>query len=450
MANNSDNQYQTKAHIFVVIENFLAKEAYSGLFLFFAALIAIIWANSPWSSSYFELWNIPIGFEIGEHIIDMDLGHLINDGLMALFFLLIGLEIKRELMVGELSSLRKAAFPIVAALGGIIVPVLLYASVNLQQGGQLSGFGIPMATDIAFVLGFLLILGRRIPLSLKIFLTSLAVVDDLGAVILIAIFYTSSLNLAAIGYAAIVLVALILLNRLGIKKLMPYLLLGVVLWLLIEASGIHATIAGVLLAVTIPVRSRISSKKFMDICHLALTDFRDEEAGRENMLLTSEQQDSLENIEDAYGAVQNPLVRLEHQLHPFTAFIVMPLFALANAGVQVSGISFPLIEPVSLGILLGLVLGKPLGIVGATYIAERLGWVHKPSSLTWKHIIGAGILGGVGFTMSIFITQLAFEDAAMIALAKLFIVTCSLVMGIAGVLYLWRVSNKNQYSDVSS
>ncbi len=440
MADVAENQCSTKAHIFIVVENFLAKEAYSGLFLFAAALIALIWANTPWSASYFDLWNIPVGLEIGEHIIDMDLGHLINDGLMALFFLLIGLEIKRELMVGELSSLRKAAFPIVAAVGGMLVPVLFYICVNLQSGGQLSGFGIPMATDIAFVLGFLLILGKRIPLSLKIFLTSLAVVDDLGAVILIAIFYAGSLNLAALGYAAMVLAALILLNRLGIKKLMPYLLLGIVLWFLIEASGIHATIAGVLLAITIPVRSRISAEQFLDICRREMADIKEEEKGRKNILLTPEQQDSLEDIEDAYGAVQNPLVRLEHQLHPFTAFVVMPLFALANAGVQVSGAGFPLIEPANLGILLGLVLGKPLGIVGFTYITERFGWVHKPPSLTWKHIIGAGILGGVGFTMSIFITQLAFEDADMIAPAKLFIVACSLFMGVIGVLYLWRAS----------
>ncbi len=442
MAGNSEKKYQTKAHIFVIIENFLAKEAYSGLFLFAAALIALVWANSPWSASYFNLWHTPVGLEIGEHIIDMNLSHWINDGLMALFFLVIGLEIKRALTVGELSSLRKAAFPIAAAVGGMIVPVLLYMAVNLQQGGEPSGFGIPMATDIAFVLGFLLILGNRVPLSLKIFVTSLAVVDDLGAVILIALFYTSSLNLAALGYSMIVFAALILLNRFGIKRLTPYLLLGVVLWFLIEASGVHATIAGILLALTIPVRSRISAKQFLDICHYKLTGFKQEETERKNILLTQEQQDSLEDIEDAYEAVQSPLVRLEHLLHSITAFLVMPLFALANAGVRISGISLPLIEPASLGILLGLVLGKPLGIISATYLAYRLGWAQIPSSLSWKHIIGAGILSGVGFTMSIFITHLAFDDANTIALAKLFIVACSIFMGIAGVLYLWRISAK--------
>ncbi len=446
----SEYQCQTKAKIFVVIENFLAKEAYSGLALFGAAIIALIWANSPWSASYFNLWHTPVGIEIGEHIIDMDLGHIVNDGLMALFFLLIGLEIKREIMVGELSSLRKAAFPIVAALGGMLVPVIFYLSVNLGSNGEISGFGIPMATDIAFVLGFLIILGKRVPLALKIFITSLAVVDDLGAVLLIAIFYTSSLDLAALGFAAIVLATLFLLNRLGVKKLMPYLLLGLFLWIFVEASGIHATIAGVLLALTIPVRSRINAQQFLDICRCQLSDIKGEELERKNILLTPEQQDSLEDIEDAYGAVQNPLVRLEHQLHPFSAFVVMPLFALANAGIQISGINLSLIEPVGLGITLGLVMGKPLGIIGATYICHRLGLVHKPDSLSWKHIIGAGILGGVGFTMSIFITQLAFEDAGMIALSKLFIVICSVVMGIVGVLYLWRASRNDKCADVSS
>ena len=324
------------------------------------------------------------------------------------------------------------------------MPVIFYVLTNLQSGGEISGFGIPMATDIAFVLGFLIILGNRVPLSLKVFLTSLAVVDDLGAVILIAIFYTGSLNLAALGYAVLVLAVLFAMNRLGIKKLMPYLLLGVVLWFLIEASGIHATIAGVLLALTIPVRSRINAQQFLEICRCELEDIDDEEAERKNMLLTNEQQDSLEDIEDAYDAVQNPLVRLEHQLHPFSAFVVMPLFALANAGVRFSGISISLIEPVSLGIMLGLMLGKPLGIIGATYISSKLGWVHKPSALSWKHIIGGGILGGVGFTMSIFITHLAFEDTAMISLAKLFIVVCSILMGIIGVAYLWRVSAKEK------
>ena len=359
---------ESKPHIFVVIENFLRKEALSGFLLFGAALLAMALANSPWAESYFNLLHTSVGLAIGERTITMNLGHWVNDGLMALFFLVIGLEIKRELMVGELSSLQQAAFPIAGAAGGMIVPVIFYIAVNLQCGGQPSGFGIPMATDIAFALGFLLLLGDRVPLSLKVFLTSLAVFDDLGAIIVIAVFYTGSLHLAALGYAAIALGALIALNRFGVKKLWPYLILGVALWLCVEESGIHATIAGVLLALTIPVRARIDSKKFLKICHSELTTFDETEINRKDMVLTSEQQDSLEALEDAYEAVQNPLVRLEHFLHPISAFFIMPLFALANAGVQISGVGSSFFSPVSLGVLAGLVLGKPLGIAGATIV----------------------------------------------------------------------------------
>ncbi|MFA6347614.1 MAG: Na+/H+ antiporter NhaA, partial [Dehalococcoidales bacterium] len=345
MAKVCDNKYNTKSRFSVVIENFLAKESLSGTFLFGAALIAMVWANSFLAGAYFDLWNIHISLGIGSHAIDMSLGHWINDGLMALFFLLIGLEIKREMMVGELSSLRQAAFPVVAAIGGVTLPAIFYILINLQQGGQMSGFAIPMATDIAFVLGFLLILGSRVPLSLKIFITSIAVVDDLVAIAVIAIFYTGSIDFASLGYAAIVIAALVVMNRTGIKKLLPYLMLGIVLWFFVQASGIHATIAGVALALTIPVRSRISGSQFLNVCSVELADFKQEEANRESILLTSRQQDALEEVQDAYDAVQNPLVRLEHQLHPFSAFIVMPIFALANAGVQISGVEFSILQP---------------------------------------------------------------------------------------------------------
>lgn len=443
MAKVCDNKYNTKTRFSVVIENFLAKESLSGTFLFGAALIAMVWANSFLAGAYFDLWNIHISLGIGSHAIDMSLGHWINDGLMALFFLLIGLEIKREMMVGELSSLRQAAFPVVAAIGGVTLPAIFYILINLQQGGQMSGFAIPMATDIAFVLGFLLILGSRVPLSLKIFITSIAVVDDLVAIAVIAIFYTGSIDFASLGYAAIVIAALVVMNRTGIKKLLPYLMLGIVLWFFVQASGIHATIAGVALALTIPVRSRISGSQFLNVCSVELADFKQEEDNSESILLTSRQQDALEEVQDAYDAVQNPLVRLEHQLHPFSAFIVMPIFALANAGVQISGVEFSILQPVTLGIIVGLVFGKPLGIIGFTYLASRFGWVKKPDTLSWKHIIGAGLLCGVGFTMSVFITNLAFEDAAMISLAKLAIVACSLLMGIIGVLYLRRACKES-------
>jgi len=441
MADTTRNRDDTKAYIFVVIENFLAKEAYSGFALFSAALLAIILANSGWSGFYFDWWHTSAGIAIGDNSLTMDLGHWVNDGLMAIFFLLIGLEVKRELVVGELSSLRKAAFPVVGALGGMLVPMLFYIGVNLYGDGQLAGFGVPMATDIAFVLGFLLLLGNRVPLALKVFLISLAVFDDLGAIILVAVFYTGSLDWGALGYAATTLLALILMGAFRIKKLSLYLILGIVLWFWVEQSGVHATIAGVLLALTIPLRSRISSGRFLDISRRELDTFSEDEIHRKNILLTSEQQDSVETIVEAYEAVQSPLVRLEHHLHPITAYFVMPLFAFANAGIRISELSLAMFNSVSLGILLGLLVGKPLGIAGATYLADRLGWARKPSGLSWKHIVGAAILGGVGFTMSIFLVDLAFADVEVIAMSKLIILTSSLIMGIVGTVYLLCMSN---------
>lgn len=450
MAGPNPRSYSTKAHVFVVIERFLAREAHSGVFLFGAALAAMIWANSPWAGSYFELWQSRLGLELGQHIVDLSLIHWINDALMALFFLLIGLEIKREFLVGELSSLRKAVFPIAAATGGMLLPVLIYFAVNLQPGGHTQGFGIPMATDIAFVLGFLLILGRRVPLVLKIFITSLAVIDDLGAIIIIALFYSSSIEPAYLGYALIPLVILILLNVTGIRRLWPFLLTGVALWIMFELSGIHATIAGVLLALTVPVRSRIDPQQFLEICRTELTVFGRRELERKSILLTSEQQDALEEVEDAYEAVQNPLVRLEHRLHPISAFLVIPLFALANAGIQISGSNISFLSLANLGIILGLVIGKPVGIIGFTYLADRLGWAKKPGNLSWKHIIGAGILAGVGFTMSIFIAHLAFGEPEKIAAAKLTILVSSLAMGILGTASLfWLSLQGSQTGEIS-
>jgi len=433
------HRYQLRPQFWLFTRKFLAQEAYGGLALFLAALVAMIWANSPWSESYFTLWHTSAGFTIGNIAFNMDLGHWVNDVFMALFFFVIGMEIKREVMVGELSTMKQAAFPVIAAIGGMVVPIIIYFSFNMQPDGEIRGFGIPMATDIAFALGFILIVGKRAPLSLKIFLVSLAVIDDLGAILVIAIFYGESLQFAFIGYAAIVLLALFLLNHLGIRKLWPYLILGVALWIFVHQSGIHATIAGVLLAMTIPVRSKISSKQFVQICKYEIDIFTKKDKDREGILLNDEQVDSVEMLASSYEAVRNPLARLEKAWHPISSFIIMPIFALANAGIHISGLSSPLITPVTLGIVFGLMLGKPIGITSATYIAHRLGWAKKPNAISWKHVFGAGILGGVGFTMSIFITQLSFEDPTSISIAKLFILCSSLIMGIAGVLYLLRI-----------
>lgn len=318
----------------------------------------------------------------------MTLEEWVNDALMALFFLMVGLEIKRELVVGELSSLRHAVFPIVGAIGGMLMPAILYLSINLTGDGQPKGFGIPMATDIAFALGCLMLLGNRIPLGLKVFLTSVAVFDVLGAIGVIAIFYNSALDGAALGYAAAILSALIFLNRAGVKALWPYLILGIGLWFWVKESGIHATIAGVALAMTVPVRAHIDSERFLRTCRRELESFEKRGYSSEAMLLTPKQQDSLEMIEKAYHSVQNPLVRLERGLHPLSAYVVLPLFALANAGVQISRMSGSLLGPVTIGVLVGLAVGKPLGIFGATYLADRLGLARKPAGLPWRVIFG--------------------------------------------------------------
>ena len=429
---------KTKPYVFVVMENFLSKEAHSGFLLFGAAIAAMILANTGWADSFFDIWHTEGGITIGDYTLKMDLRHWVNDGLMAIFFLLIGLEIKRELVIGELSTLRRAAFPVAGAIGGMLIPALLYILVNLHGNGQVSGFGVPMATDIAFVLGILLFLGNRIPLSLKIFLVSLAVVDDLGAIIVIGIFYTDSLDFLAMGYAGIILACLIILNRTRVNIVFPYLFLGIILWYWVWESGIHPTIAGVLLALVIPIHARIDSNRFLEICHSELTVFEQDGYNPKERLLTEKQQDSLESLEDAYEAVQNPLVKLEHRVHPISAFIAMPIFAFANAGVQISNLDISAFGSAALGVAIGLILGKPLGILGSTYIAERLGWIQKPEGISWTQIFGVSLLGGVGFTMSIFMAFLAFDEATTIDSIKLVILGSSLLMGITGALFLYR------------
>ena len=424
-------------NIISAVERFLHQESTGGILLFGAALLAMILANSPLASQYFDFLHIEAGISVGDFHLELSLAHWINDGLMALFFLLIGLEIKREILVGELSSPAKAAFPAIGAIGGMIVPAGIYIAINMAEGGKFHGFGIPMATDIAFALGFLMLLGKRVPLALKVFLVSLAVIDDLGAILIIALAYTSDLDWASLGWAAIMVGGLVALNAGGVKKLTPYLALGLILWFFIFESGIHATIAGVLLALTIPVRQKISSEEFIDTCKLELETFDDAESKRQNLLLTSEQQDAVEKIGSAYEHVQNPLSRLENALHPLSAFFIMPVFALANAGVAIGG-DIEMVQPVTLGIIAGLLIGKPLGIIGLTWLVTKLGWIGKPASCQWNHIIGAGLLAGVGFTMSIFITGLAFTDAGSIDSAKLAIVGTSLLAGILGVLFLLR------------
>lgn len=418
---------------FLVIEEFISKEALSGVVLFIATIIAVIVANSSFGELYYNFWHMPLGITIGEKVVSMTLTYWINDALMALFFLMVGLEIKREMIVGELSSISKAAFPIVAAIGGMIIPALIYVSFNPTNP---LGFGIPMATDIAFALGILMLLGTRVNPAVKLFLVALAVVDDLGAVLVVATVYTSEIKAGYFLHLGIIYILIWFLNFKGVTKLLPYLILGVFLWVYIHEIGIHATIAGVLLAFAIPIKSKIEEKNFIEQTKKDIKEF--EKNIDEIPILNHHQIDSLENIAHNYDKVQNPLVRLEHNLHGFSAFFIMPLFAFSNAGVIIdfSGISANLM--IVLGVVCGLIIGKPLGIFAFTYMATKLKIIKKPDNLSWNEIFAVGFLGGIGFTMSIFITHLAFVDESIIASVKLGVFIASFIAAIIGVLLILR------------
>lgn len=418
------------------IRAFFNNEAAGGILLFICAVLAMIVANSPLAGYYFHFWEIPFGFTIGETFIGMSLHHWLNDVLMSFFFLMIGLEIKKEFLFGELVGFKKAAFPVLAALGGMIAPGIIYFTLNVGTHSQ-NGFGIPMATDIAFALGVMMLLGKRVPVALKVFLVTLAVADDLGAIIVIAIFYTSDFAINWFLMSIGLLVVLILFNKLDIRSLFPYMAVGVLLWLSVHNTGIHATIAAVALAFTIPVRAKIESNPFVSAINDTITHFMSKDKERENVLLHSEQMHSLNEIVGKAKSVQNPFLRLEHTIAPWSNFIIMPLFGFANAGVAIGGdINFG-IDHIMLGIILGLVIGKPLGITAFTFICDKLQVAKKPESVSWINILGAGMLGGIGFTMAIFVANLSFPNSVPSTdLAKLSIIIASLVAGILGSAFL--------------
>lgn len=420
-------------------QDFISKEALSGFLLFSATILAVIIANSPLAQQYFDLWNMPVGLNLGGHDISMSLAMWINDGLMALFFLMVGLEIKRELLIGELSSVQKASFPVVAAIGGMVIPALVYVALNPNN---YIGFGIPMATDIAFALGILLLLGNKVNPALKLFLVALAVVDDLGAVSVVATVYTSEIHASYFLHAILIYALIWILNLKGVKSLAPYLILGILLWVYIHAIGIHATIAGVLLAFAIPISSKIDERDFIENGKKAIGEF--EKNIDEIPILNHHQIDALENIAYGYDKVQNPLVKLEHQLHGFSAFFIMPLFAFANAGVVIDFSAMSQHMMVVLGVILGLIIGKPIGIVGFTYLASRFKLIKKPDNLSWNEIVAVGFIGGIGFTMSIFITNLAFADETLISAVKLAIFIASFIAATIGVVLINKEAKKKK------
>ena len=414
-------------------QRFFRTETVGGVVLLAFAIAALILANSALEPLYRALWETRVSIGLGERALALTLHQWINDGFMAIFFLLVGLEIKRELLAGELASVKQAALPIAAALGGMVVPAALYWSFN-PSGPSAAGWGIPMATDIAFALGALALIAPHAPVGIKVFLTALAIVDDMGAVLVIAVFYSGDIAWSALAVAGGVCGILITLNLTGVIKLWPYLIGGIVLWYFVHESGIHATIAGVALAMTIPSRTRLNAVEFSREARSWLDRFDRTETGDLLVLTSKGQQESLFALERASEGVAAPILRLEHRLHSFTAFVVMPLFAFANAGVQIGG---PIAhQSIALGVIAGLLIGKPVGIMGACFLAVKAGLAKLPEGANWGSLLGAACLAGIGFTMSLFIAMLAFDDADLINTAKLAILGASLVAGLTATIVL--------------
>ena len=431
------------------ILDFLETEASGGIILVAATVVALVWANSRYGPAYHDLWQLVFSLGWGESLLSLSLHHWINDGLMAVFFFYVGLEIKREVLTGELASWKKASLPCTAAVGGMIVPALLYVMFNAGTEG-VRGWGIPMATDIAFALGILMLLGKRIPLGLKVFLTALAVVDDLGAVMVIAIFYTAELSLTYLGMGLALVLLLFLLGRAGKRRRLIFVGLGILVWYFFLMSGVHAAVAGVLVAMTIPHKVEKGRKEFLTQLDGITDELYDPE--RAQTPVSEEVQiAALQTIRGLINKAESPLQRLEHELHPIVAYGIMPIFALANAGVvfQMSAVTSVFQSPIPLGILAGLVIGKQVGIFAFSWAAVRIGWASLPRGVNWVKLYGVAILGGIGFTMSLFIANLAFGTAhgeteghgsVLIDQAKLGIILASTISAILGVVVLLGAS----------
>ncbi len=429
------------------ISRFINEEAYGGIILIIATITALFWANSSFFESYHHVWHdYKVGFVWGKINMVASLHHWINDGLMALFFFVIGLEIKREVMGGELSSVKKASLPIAAAVGGMLLPASFYAIALINYPEYINGWGIPMATDIAFALGLLAMLGNRVPLNLKIFLTALAIADDLGAVIVIAIFYTEAIDYNELLYAGICLVILIAANFAGIRRTLFYAIIGFAgVWIAFVYSGVHATIAGVLIALTIPARTKIDEESYIDKLSIYLNKFKKEKTDTKSTLLTKNQAHLIAEIQALNENAITPLQKLEHTLHPLTAYFILPVFALSNAGVHIEGkIMDMLIHPISIGIICGLVLGKFMGISLLSRLAVKFKIASLPEGISWSQIYGVGFLAGIGFTMSMFISDLAFKDESFKQIAKVGIMAASLISAIIGMLWLSITTSQKQ------
>lgn len=421
--------------IIAPVSKFIHLEYTSGIVLLLSVIAAIVWANSAAGESYHQVWDTHLSVGLGQYIFNQPLHIWINDGLMAIFFFVIGLELKREFMDGELSSIKKASLPMMAALGGMIVPALIYFFINKGSSSE-HGWGIPMATDIAFALALLSMAGKHIPGSVKVFLSALAVADDLGAVLVIAFFYSTDLHFIPLALAGLFLILMTIGNRMGIRSTAFYLFMGLVVWMGFLLSGVHATIAGVLVAFTIPASTKINEFFYAEKLKKLAGDF-ELETPNSSTLTTAKQHQTIEQVKSLSMAAETPLQKIEYALHPWVAFVIMPLFALANSGMIIGSDFFSaLINPVSIGVTTGLIVGKFTGILLFTWLLVRFKIAQLPEQANWGHITGVALLAGVGFTMSLFISNLAFTDEAMINQAKYGILLASILAGILGTVVL--------------
>ncbi len=417
----------------VPVQNFIHTEEVGAIILLLASVAALGLANSPWSDEYFDFWHTYISIDIRVFALSEDLGHLVNDGLMAVFFFVVGLEIKRELLHGELSTFRKAALPVAAAIGGMAAPALIYLLFN-SSGERAVGWGIPMATDIAFALGVLALLGSRIPPELRVFLLGLAVFDDLGAIAVIAIFYVDTISWTDLGLGVATFAAIAACIRMGVRSPLFYTILCVLMWQFFLQSGVHATLAGVLVAAVVPSEPHIHRRDYANAVDGLLHEFRTAMANDDE----DRAEVILEEIERLSRGTEGPMERFEGIIHPWVSFLILPVFALANAGIVFTSetVSEAAASSVTLGIAAGLLAGKVVGIMGLTWLAVRLGIGALPSGVTWKHVLGVACLCGMGFTVSLFISGIAFDDAALVDQAKIGVFGASLVAGAAGYLLL--------------
>ncbi len=430
------------------VEKFLHVEASSGILLLATAVIALVWANSPWASTYEHLLHTPISLGFGEHAFTRTVHFWINEILMVVFFFVVGLEVRRELFEGELSEPRRAALPVAAALGGMIVPATIYLSLNADSPAA-HGWGVPMATDIAFAVGVLALLGRRVPAALRVLLLALAIIDDIGAILVIALFYSSGVAVSGLAIVGLGVVTVLIMQRVGLRNPFIYVAPGILVWGGMLHAGIHPTIAGVILGLLTPVRSWFGHEGFLAETALALDSLRRKVASEKDLRKLLPE---LQRINVARREAIPPVTRIEAALHPWVAFGIMPLFALANAGVALGGLGDGLSEAtgMALGVGLGLVVGKPLGIVAFSWLAVRLGLASLPRGVSWGGVLVVGCVAGIGFTMALFIGALAFFDASTLAVAKLAVLSASAVAGGVGLVVGYRILPLGQSTDVGS